>query len=191
MAEAEEIKSQLLTIREIVEKFFIETTGEKSFEGAVNILNREYEVIENSLSTLLNFIALQQNVIRSFQNIEQFTRVSALDEKTYDQLIKTLRVIMIPQFEVMISNLSAVHNAGERVILYTDNPDLPGGISEKIREINDLDKKFLEIIDFNKEITSSSLDIALKAMIMARFEEAKKNIDSMLNNVNKLIYKDD
>ena len=67
-----EIKEMLLKIREILEEYILDTTGEKSFEEGIGSLEKDYEVIENSLSTLLNYLALQQNVIRSFRNIEQF-----------------------------------------------------------------------------------------------------------------------
>ena len=69
-----EIGEMLLKIREILEEYIMDTTGEKSFEKGISSLEKDYEVIENSLSTLLNYLALQQNVVRSFRNIEQFTR---------------------------------------------------------------------------------------------------------------------
>ena len=182
-----EIKEMLLKIREILEKYLMDTTGEKSFEIALNSLEKDYEVIENSLSTLLNYLALQQNVIRSFRNIEQFTRLPILNKPT-DQLLKTLRVIMLPQFEVLISNSATAFKSSERVLLYADNPDIPGGVSDKIREISGFNEKLLELIDYDKETQSSSLGIALNAIIMSRLPKSQELIDNMLNNLNKFLY---
>ena len=184
-------KKLLLDVREIIEKFLIHNTDENNYESAINSLEKEYEVIENSLSTLLNYLALQQNVLRSFRNIEQFTRKSLLEDRSPDQINKTLRIIMLPQFEVLFSNISTVFKSSDRVLLYADNPDIPGGVSDKIREIRNFDKNFLNLIRHDEENKTNDLDLALNGLIIGQFENSSKRISNMLNDAKNLMYNSD
>lgn len=184
-------KKLLLDVREIIEKFLIHNTDENNYESAINSLEKEYEVIENSLSTLLNYLALQQNVLRSFKNIEQFTRKSLLEDRSPDQINKTLRIIMLPQFEVLFSNISTVFKSSDRVLLYADNPDIPGGVSDKIREIRNFDKNFLNLIRHDEENKTNDLDLALNGLIIGQFENSSKRISNMLNDAKNLMYNSD
>ena len=92
-----EFRKQLLDIREILEAYLKEYGVNQSddFQNKLNSLNKEYELIHDSLLTIINYFSLQQNAIRAILLIENVTREKNIKIQDVDHLLNAMRMLIL------------------------------------------------------------------------------------------------
>lgn len=180
-----EFRNQLLEIRKIIESF-LQDYGENSsddFQNKLNSLNKEYELIHDSLLTIINYFSLQQNAIRSLLLIENVTRDKNVKLQEVDNLLNAMRMLILPQIETFTYNLKSAVKSKERVLAYLDNSPVQK-IPILVQDMVAMDKKFLDIIEQPQASMSSNLlEQSLQSLLMSHLENSKTSIEKMLYNL--------
>ena len=180
-----EFRNQLLEIRKILESF-LQDYGENpsdDFQNKLNSLNKEYELIHDSLLTIINYFSLQQNAIRSLLLIENVTRDKNVKLQEVDNLLNAMRMLILPQIETFTYNLKSAVKSKERVLAYLDNSPVQK-IPILVQDMVAMDKKFLDIIEQPQASMSSNLlEQSLQSLLMSHLENSKTSIEKMLYNL--------
>lgn len=180
-----EFRNQLLEIRNILESF-LQDYGEnpsEDFQTKLNSLNKEYELIHDSLLTIINYFSLQQNAIRALLLIENVTREKNIKLQEVDNLLNAMRMLILPQVETFLYNLKSAVKSKERVLTYLEKSPVQK-IPDLVQDMVAMDKKFLDIIEQPQASSSSNLfEQTLQSLIMSHLENSKVSIEKMLKNL--------
>ncbi len=180
-----EFRNQLLGIREVLESFLREYGSNPSddFQTKLNALNKEYELIHDSLLTIINYFSLQQNAIRSLLLIENVTREKNIKLQEIDNLLNAMRMLILPQVETLLYNLKSAVKSKERVLNYLENSPVQK-IPDLVQDMVAMDKKFLDIVEQSPSAASSNLlEQSLQSLLMSHLDNSKNTIVKMLNNL--------
>lgn len=180
-----EFRNQLLDIRKVLESFIEGYGNEQSldFQNKLNTLNNEFEMIHDSLLTIINYFTLQQNAIRALLLIENVTREKNVKLQEIDNLTNALRMFILPQVETFLYNLKSAVKSKDRVIAYLEKSPIQS-IPSIIQDMVEMDKKFLETIEQpDKGQSNNLLEQSLQSLLMARLESSKNQISKMLDHL--------
>ena len=178
-----EFRNQLLSLRQILESFLDGYGNEQSldFQNKLNILNKEYELIHDSLMTIINYFSLQQNAIRALLLIENVTREKNVKLQEVDNLLNAIRMFILPQIETFLYNLKSAVKSKDRVLAYLEKSPV-SSIPSLVQDMVEMDKKFLDVID---QQNSNLLEQSLQSILMSRLENSKDAISKMLAHLEK------
>ena len=180
-----EFRNQMLDIRNILESLLqdYENNLNGDFQNKLNALNKEYELIHDSLLTIINYFSLQQNAIRALLLIENVTREKNVKLQEVDNLINAIRMLLLPQVETLMYNLKSAVRSKERVLTYLENNPVQK-IPDLVQNMVEMDKKFLSIIEqSNQSMTSNLLEQTLQAMLMSHLDNSREYIAKMRSNL--------
>lgn len=179
-----EFRNQLLDLRKILESFLEDYGNEQEldFPNKLNLLNKEYELIHDSLMTIINYFSLQQNAIRALLLIENVTREKNIKLQEVDNLINAIRMFILPQIETFMYNLKSAVKSKDRVLAYLEKSPVQS-IPSLVQDMVDMDKKFLDIIELQ---STNLLEQSFQSILMSRLENSKNQISQMLSNLQKL-----
>lgn len=182
-----EFRNQLLDIRKILESFLEDNEKEQdqNFQDKLNELNKEYELIHDSLLTVINYFSLQQNAIRALLLIENVTREKTIKIQEVEYLRNAIRMMILPQVETLLYNLKSAVKSKERVLNYLENNPIKN-VPDLVQEMVTMDKKFLDVIEQPQQaMTSNLLEQTLQAMLMSHLDNAQEYINKMTQNLGK------
>ena len=180
-----EFRKQLLDIREILEAYLKEYGVNQSddFQNKLNSLNKEYELIHDSLLTIINYFSLQQNAIRAILLIENVTREKNIKIQDVDHLLNAMRMLILPQVETFLYNLKSAVKSKDRVLTYLENNPVQK-IPDLVKEMVEMDKRFLDIIEQPLgPMTSNLLEQSLQSLLMSHLDNSSSAIEKMKNNL--------
>lgn len=180
-----EFRKQLLDIRTVLESFIEGYGNEQSldFQNKLNTLNNEFEMIHDSLLTIINYFTLQQNAIRALLLIENVTREKNVKLQELDNLTNALRMFILPQIETFLYNLKSAVKSKDRVIAYLEKSPIQS-IPSIIQDMVEMDKKFLETIEQpDKGQSNNLLEQSLQSLLMSRLESSRNQISKMLEHL--------
>jgi len=180
-----EFRNQLLDIRKILESFLenYEEEQNHNFQDKLNALNKEYELIHDSLLTVINYFSLQQNAIRALLLIENVTREKTIKIQEVEYLRNAIRMMILPQVETLLYNLKSAVKSKERVLDYLEHNPIKN-VPDLVQDMVAMDKKFLNIIEQPQQaMTSNLLEQTLQAMLMSHLDNAQEYITKMKQNL--------
>lgn len=179
-----EFRSQLSDLRKILESFLQGYGNEKSFDfqNKLNFLNNEYEMIHDSLLTVINYFSLQQNAIRALLLIENVTREKNVKLQEIDNLVNAIRMFILPQIETFLYNLKSAVKSKDRVLAYLEKSPVQS-IPSLVNDMVEMDKKFLDLIEHSD---TNLLEQSFQLILMSHLENSREKITKMLSNLEKL-----
>ena len=182
-----EFRKQLLDIRKILESFLDDysKTQPNDFQNNLNMLNKEYELIHDSLLTVINYFSLQQNAIRSLLLIENVTREKNIKLQDADHLLNAIRVLILPQVETFLYNLKSAVKSKERVLTYLENNPIYK-LPELVQDMVSMDKRFLSVVEqSNQSMTSNLLEQSLQSLLMLHLDNSSQYLEKIAENLQK------
>ena len=179
-----EFRKQLLDIREILEGFLknYDNQGSTDFAMKLNALNNEYDLMHDSLLTIINYFSLQQNAIRALLLIENVTREKNIKLQEVDNLLNALRMLILPQIETFVYNLKSAVKSKDRILSYLEKSPTQK-IPTLIKDMVEMDKNFLGVITHSENMNDNLLEQSLQSLLMAHLDISKEQISKMLNNL--------
>ncbi len=180
-----EFRNQMLDLRKILESFLqdYESNQNGDFQNKLNALNKEYELIHDSLLTIINYFSLQQNAIRALLLIENVTREKNVKLQEVDNLLNAIRMMLLPQVETLMYNLKSAVKSKERVLTYLEKSPVQK-IPDLVQNMVAMDKKFLSTVEQSgQSMTSNLLEQSLQAMLMSHLDNAREYISKMQSNL--------
>ena len=179
-----EFRKQLLDIREILEGFLknYDNQGSTDFAMKLNALNNEYDLMHDSLLTIINYFSLQQNAIRALLLIENVTREKNIKLQEVDNLLNALRMLILPQIETFVYNLKSAVKSKDRILSYLEKSPTQK-IPSLITDMVTMDKNFLAVITNSENMNENLLEQSLQSLLMAHLDISKEQISKMLTNL--------
>ena len=176
-----EFRKQLLDIREILEGFLknYDNQGSTDFAMKLNALNNEYDLMHDSLLTIINYFSLQQNAIRALLLIENVTREKNIKLQEVDNLLNALRMLILPQIETFVYNLKSAVKSKDRILSYLEKSPTQK-IPSLITDMVTMDKNFLAVITNSENMNENLLEQSLQSLLMAHLDISKEQISKML-----------
>lgn len=174
------INQQLLMLRQLLETFMRPYTGQESLQNIVDELNHQYTILEETLATMLNWLALQKSIIRELSVVERFTGKNVENESS-DSLKRTIRMVILPQIETMIQNVYAANKGAEKIVPLVER-DL-SNLKEKIQSIQELDQKLLNITEFDLDVNDGLIYEILTELYSSNFDLSREKLIKLAENV--------
>ena len=143
---------------------------------------KQLVTIEDALETLLNWIKLEKNSLRNFETIVDWTKKLTLDSTlNVDEIRNRLRVIIIPQVESFLQNLTTGERSALKVLdVVTKNLE---GLPEFLKSVQQQNFKLLSAIGYEPENETSHLDLALFNLYQGRLKEFEVEMNSLKENL--------
>ena len=179
---SETINQQLSTLRELLETFMRPYTGQVSLQAIVDELNHQYTILEETLATILNWLALQKSIVRELGVVERFTGRHVENEPS-DTLKRTIRMVILPQIETMIQNVYAAEKGAEKIIPLVERDLLD--LKDKIRNIQELDQKLIRITEFDLDVNDGLVYEILTALYSSNFDLSREKLVKFAENIQK------
>lgn len=155
----------------------IDTTVEKPDE-----LYKQLGTVEDVLETLLNWIKLEKNGLRNFETIVEWVRKLALDTTLQkDDIRSRLRIIVLPQVESFIQNLTTGEKSALKVLnaVSRNLEELP----HFLKTVQQKNFKLLSTIGYDPHSGTSHLDLALYNLYQGRFKDFENELMKMKANM--------
>ena len=155
----------------------IDTTVEKPDE-----LYKQLGTVEDVLETLLNWIKLEKNGLRNFETIVEWVRKLALDTTLQkDDIRSRLRIIILPQVESFIQNLTTGEKSALKVLnaVSRNLEELP----HFLKTVQQKNFKLLSTIGYDPHSGTSHLDLALYNLYQGRFKDFEDELTKMKANM--------
>ena len=186
IGQEQNLRQQLQMLREALEGFLRAYTNKHnlSFADMVYELNQRYDILEETLATVTNWLALHKSIIRSLSVIDKLTDPKLVAISSEDGLRTTIRTGLLPQTGTMVQNVQAGLKGAERILPLVEK-ELKNLVSD-IRNLKEFDETFLKIIDYN-ELSDGLLSEILHNIYSGHQEESTKKLFKLLNNVKNLL----
>jgi hypothetical protein len=146
-------------------------------------LYKQLATIEDALETMLNWIKLEKNGIRNFETLMEWAENLAKDDKIEkDEIRYRLRVVMQPQVEAFIQNITLGERSALKILdaVHKNIENIP----EFMKTVQSINFKILSIIGYEPESQTSHLELALLNLYQGRFEDYEKELKSLNDNLN-------
>lgn len=181
-----EFRNQMVNIRIILESFLKDYDDDKTFnnfQNKLNKLNNDYELIHDSLMTIINYFSLQQNAIRALLSIEAITQEKNIKLQEINNLQNGMRMLILPQIEIFLYNLKSAVKSKDRVLNYLQKSPIQR-IPELVKEMVEMDRKFLDITTQEEdEIVINLLEQSIQSLLMSHLDNSGKSIEKMLKHL--------
>ena len=141
--------------------------------------------IENVLETLLNWIRIEKATLRNLDTIIEWMETLVNDENvTIDEIRYRLRVLIIPQIESFVQNISTGERSALKVVdtVTKELEKLP----EFLKTIQQQNFKILTLLGYEPQENTTHIDSALYNLYQARFEEYNKELKKLNEKLPKL-----
>ncbi|MHA2337515.1 MAG: hypothetical protein ACXACX_09435, partial [Candidatus Hodarchaeales archaeon] len=171
---------QLELLRQALEGFLKNFSKEPTLLDMVYDLNNQYDVLEETLATVVNWLSLHKSIIRGMGMIEKLTNPSVLLQPE-DEVKKTIRTLLLPQSGSMVRDVVAGLRGSTKIIELIGK-DL-GDLNNKIKVLKNLDEKFLEIIEYESTISDGLLSEVLNNIYSGFYDSSADKLFKLLNNV--------
>ncbi|MFX0086758.1 MAG: hypothetical protein ACFFAU_13890 [Candidatus Hodarchaeota archaeon] len=145
-------------------------------------LYKQLATVEDALETMLNWIKIEKNGIRNFETLLEWTENLVKDDKLdKDEIRYRLRVVMQPQVESFIQNITLGEKSALKIldVVNKNVQDIP----EFMRTVQNVNFKLLSIIGYEPESQTSHLDLALLNLYQGRFKDYEKELKLLNNNL--------
>jgi hypothetical protein len=176
----------MVNIRIILESFLKDYDDDKTFnnfQNKLNKLNNDYELIHDSLMTIINYFSLQQNAIRALLSIEAITQEKNIKLQEINNLQNGMRMLILPQIEIFLYNLKSAVKSKDRVLNYLQKSPIQR-IPELVKEMVEMDRKFLDITTQEEdEIVINLLEQSIQSLLMSHLDNSGKSIEKMLKHL--------
>lgn len=167
-------------VRVLLENFFRNTTDAQNLTEAITMLGQQTEIMQSTLATLLNYLALQQSVVRALMAIDRVTEPSSIQEASEGKLSHILYAILSPQVTLLTKNLSGVIAANAKMTSYLEkNPNITDLVG-KLTGMVEINQSLLDLMGFD-EMTGSRLEKALELLSKGNETQSLQILDELLS----------
>ena len=180
------LPQQLELLRQALEGFLKNFSEKTTLSDIVYDLNQEYDVLEETLATVINWLILHKSIIRAFDVMERLTASNILSQSE-DDVKKTIRTGLLPQSGTMVQNVVAGLRGSTKIISLIDK-DLVD-LNKKIHKLKNFDEEFLKIIEYESAMSDGLLSEILNNIYSSNYEDSANKLFRLLNNVKDLAEK--
>ncbi len=145
-------------------------------------LYSQLAMVEDALETVLNWTKLEKSALRNFETILEWTEI--LSQETAintDEIRYRLRVVVQPQVEAFIQNLTTCEKSALKM-LDAVNKNLET-LPAFLKEFQQTNFQLLSILGYEPESQTSHLDLALANLYQGRYREFEQEIKSLNDNL--------
>ncbi|MHA1972048.1 MAG: hypothetical protein ACTSW1_03575 [Candidatus Hodarchaeales archaeon] len=164
------------SIQELSKFFYIDN------KKSPDELYKHLVTIEDSLETFLNWIKMEKNSIRNFENITEWVdRLATQEGLDVSEFRNRLRIILLPQIEAFIQNLATGEKSALKVLdVVSKNLE---SINDFVKNVQQQNFKILTSIGYEPQDGTSYLDLALYNLYQGRFEEFNTQLKLLNENL--------
>ncbi|MHA2297899.1 MAG: hypothetical protein ACXAEU_06515 [Candidatus Hodarchaeales archaeon] len=158
-------------------------SNETDFKRGMTTLSANYDLIANTLSTLLNWIRLQQEGLAAFGSVHDWSQ--ALSEEDDISVIRyQLRTMINSQVETMTQNfVTSDRNSNNMLQFVTGQLDnIPRMINQTVK----FNEKFLSVLQYNAIYETSLLSNAVNYLYQGKFKKFQETLADLNKNLEKL-----
>jgi hypothetical protein len=174
------LPQQLELLRQALEGFFRNFSKEATLSDMVYDLNNQYDVLTETLATVVNWLSLHKSIIRAMGMMEKLTEPDILLQSE-DEVKKTIRTGLLPQSGSMVRDVVAGLRGSTKIMELIEK-DL-GDLNNKIKILKNLDEKFLKIIEYESAISDGLLSEILNNIYSGFYDSSADKLFKLLNNV--------
>ncbi|MHA1214422.1 MAG: hypothetical protein ACTSR2_02425 [Candidatus Hodarchaeales archaeon] len=164
------------SIKELNKFFYIDN------KKSPDELYKHLVTIEDSLETFLNWIKMEKNSIRNFENITEWVdRLATQEGLDTSEFRSRLRIILLPQIEAFIQNLATGEKSALKVLdVVSKNLE---SINTFVKNVQQQNFKILTSIGYEPQDGTSYLDLALYNLYQGRFEDFNEQLKMLNENL--------
>ncbi len=156
-------------------------------ENATSIdrLITHYDILENQLSTLANWITVQKRAFQTIQTLIQWADAIKQNPELFedvDELLMRMRVMLLPAAEMFIQEIAQAEKASKRLRNTVMNlRNLPNYLNST----QHLNETILEILQFNEEFGTSLLTDSIYNLYQSRLDTFREQLAQLKQNIEK------
>ena len=182
-SDANAISQQLGNLRRLLEKFLKGPTKEGTLGGQLDVLGHRFNVLEETLATVLNWFSLQKAILRALGAVQKLTEPNMLGQPE-DVLRQTIRMGLLPQSETMAQNIFAANKGAQRILPLVER-DL-SNLAEQIKSLKTLNERFLKVIEFDLDASSGLITELLHSLYSGHLDVGNEKLARLEENIQKL-----
>lgn len=176
-------KAALVEIQGSLKNIVLRFSKEDDYRSGIASLSANYDLLANTLSTLLNWIRLQQEGLAAFSSIHDWSQ--ALQEEDDVSVIRyQLRTMITGQIETMTQNFVSSDRSSKNILQFVvgqlDN--IPRLINESVS----VNEAFLSVLQYNAIYDTSLLLDAVNSLYQGKITKFHEIIELINNNVEQL-----
>jgi len=178
----ENYKKSLEDLQSCLKNIVTNFSDEADFRSGIASLSANYDLMANTLSTLLNWIKLQQEGLAAFGSIHDWSR--ALSEEDDISTIRyQLRTMINGQTETMTQNFVASERSSSNILQFVTGQldTLPRLISRTV----EFNEKFLSVLQYNAIYGTSLLSDAINNLYQGKFTNFQESLSEMNKNLDE------
>ncbi len=154
--------------------------------SSVDRLITHYDILENQLSTLVNWVTIQKRSFQTIQTLIQWADTIKQNPEIFDdvdELLTRMRVMILPAAEMFIQEISQAEKAAKRLRDAMMNlRNLPAYL-DGTQRMNHL---ILTVLQFNEDYGTSLLTDSIYNLYQARFDTFKTQLAQLKENLEKI-----
>lgn len=157
------------------------TLKDQSLQNRDELYN-QLAMVEDALETVLNWTKLEKSALRNFETILEWAEI--LSQETAintDEIRYRLRVVLQPQVEAFIQNLTTCEKSALKM-LDAVNKNLEK-LPAFLKDFQQINFQLLSILGYEPESQTSHLDLALANLYQGRYGEYEREINSLNENL--------
>ncbi len=183
----EELKDVLNDFCEVLLQSHPEIKALDSEHAApIDRLIAHYDILENQLSSLVNWITTQKRAFQTIQTLIQWANTIKENPDLFedaDDLLARMRVMILPAAEMFIQEISQAEKASKRLRDTLMNlRNLPNYL-DTAQHVN---QSILTILQYNAEFGTSLLTDSIYNLYQARLDTFKEQLAQLKQNLGKI-----
>ncbi|MFW9994603.1 MAG: hypothetical protein ACFFD4_21340 [Candidatus Odinarchaeota archaeon] len=176
----ESYRSALIEMQASLRNIVVHFSREEDYRSGITSLSANYEILANTLSTLLNWIRLQQEGLAALSSIHDWSQI-LLEEEDVSTIRYQLRTMIIGQIETMTQNFVSSDRSSKNILQFVvgqlDN------IPRLINQTKSVNEAFLSILQYNAIYDTSLLLDAVNSLYQGNYKKFQEAIAAINKNV--------